>query len=202
MLCQNFRFAGSDLQSTVNPLDIENKGMIRRICGVNFDFVLPCPIRGNKAIVHQMLCIQTHCDRFFQRIVTPQIITALLEANRGIIAIVSGAVYASKSGGVVSAMLSAFQPFDGRMIDDLNRLAEVALNFLFETAAAFPSTAYKRTFSYVYLIAAVAAAMPVYRASSAPFFRGKKSNQTAETPVGYIQTHVCVELAQATAASA
>ena len=129
MLCQNFRFAGSDLQSTVNPLDIENKGMIRCIRGVNFDFVLPCPIRGNKAIVHQMLCIQTHCDRFFQRIVSPQIITALLEANRGIIAIVSGAVYASKSGGVVSAMLSVFQPFDGRMIDDLNGLAEIVLNF-------------------------------------------------------------------------
>lgn len=85
MLCQNFRFAGSDLQSTVNHLDIENKGMIRCICGVNFDFVLPCPIRGNKAIVHQMLCIQTHCDRFFQRIVAPQVVAALLEANRGIV---------------------------------------------------------------------------------------------------------------------
>ena len=202
MFCQRFRFAGSDLQSTVNPLDIENKGMIRCICGVNFNFVLPCPIRGNKAIMHQMLCIQTHCDRFFQRIVTPQIIAALFEANCGIVAIVSGAVYASKSGGVVSAMLPVFQPFDGRMIDDLNGLAEVVLNFLFETAAAFPSTAYERPFIYVYLIAAVAAAMPVYRASVAPFFRGKKGNQTAETPVGYIQTHVCVELAQATAASA
>ena len=59
MFCQDFRFAGSDLQSTVNHLDIENKGMIR--------------------------CIQTHCDRFFQRIVAPQVVAALLEANRGIV---------------------------------------------------------------------------------------------------------------------
>ena len=139
MFCQRFRFAGSDLQSTVNPLDIENKGMIRRICGVNFDFVLPCPIRGNKVIVHQMLCIQTHCDRFFQRIVSPQIVAALLETNRGIVEIVSGAVYASKTAGAISAMLSIFQPFDGRMIDDLNGLTEIVLNFLFETAAACDS---------------------------------------------------------------
>ena len=40
MFCQRFRFAGNDLQSTVNHLDIENKGMICCICGVNFDFAL------------------------------------------------------------------------------------------------------------------------------------------------------------------
>ena len=50
MFCQHFRFAGSDLQSTANPLDIENKGMIRCICEVNLDFVLPCPIRGNMPV--------------------------------------------------------------------------------------------------------------------------------------------------------